>query len=49
MLKMLGMYGWLLNNVATHVIECISLCALHFLFLYFVSQCIHALSHPYMG
>ena len=27
--------------------ECISLCAWHFSFVYFVSQCIHALIHPY--
>ena len=27
-------------------VTCISLCACHFLFLYSVSQCIHALSHP---
>ena len=35
--------------VVGHVMECISLCAWHFLFVYFVSQCIHALNHPYMG
>ena len=29
--------------------ECTSLCAWHILSLYFVSQCIHALSHPYMA
>ena len=31
--------------------EYMSLCAWHLLFvyMYFVSQCIHALSHPYIG
>ena len=33
-----------------HVMECIiCMCAWTFLLVYFVSQCIHALSHPYMG
>ena len=40
---------WLLNNVHGHVMECISLCAWHFLFLYFVNQYIHVLNHPYIG
>ena len=38
--------AWLLNNVAMHVMECISLRAWHFLFLYFVSQCSHVLTKP---
>ena len=29
--------------------ECISQCAWHFLFVYIASQCIHALSHPYIS
>ena len=44
---LLLMYGWL-NNVAM-LVECISLCAWHFLFVYFVKQCIHALNHPYIS
>ena len=38
-----------MNNLVMHVMECISLRAWHVLFLYFVSQCNHALNHSYMG
>ena len=44
-----------LHNMATlfnnhsYKSSSISLCAWHFLSLYFVNQCIPALSHPYMG
>ena len=35
---------WLLNNVAMlHITACVH--AWHFLFMYFVSQCIHVLNH----
>ena len=40
-------YVGIVVELCGHVMECISLCAWHFLFFYYVSQCIHALNHPY--
>ena len=37
---------WLLNNVAMHVMECIALCAWFFLFVYFISLCMHSCTEP---
>ena len=44
--KFTATYVGMVVETYGHVMEYISLCAWHVLFLYFVSQCINALNHP---